>query len=269
MSLGIQSLRDDDLKYLGRNHSAEDAIEAVKMSKSIFPRVSFDLIYSRHNRQTPEMWKKELVEALNLGCSHISLYNLTIEGNTLFHRRYLAGKLDPIDDNIQADLYDVVTNEIDKRGMYQYEVSNFCFVGNECTHNLNYWTLGDYIGIGPGASSRMTINKKRNSTVRIKSPQKWKSLALGSGSGTNLSESLILTNEQSLLELLMVGLRITKGINQTTFQQYSGGLNFQQYFGNKLDQMIEEGFLYIDNELTLKPTKKGLKYHDAVLRHLL
>lgn len=268
ISLGVQSLREDDLKYLGRNHSSQEALSAISLAKSIFPKVSFDLIYSRHNNQTPDKWRQELREALSLECGHISLYNLTFEGNTLFHRQLQAGVLDPVDDNLQADLYDVLLEEVNRVGMEQYEVSNYAFSGQECKHNVNYWTLGDYIGIGPGAAGRVTLNEKRVGSMKIKSPHKWKEAVNRLGTGTDFNETTILSDEESMIELLMVGLRIKKGISISNFKKYSGGKDFMEYFGHKLTYLIEEDLLNVD-ELSLIPTKKGLKYHDAVLRHLI
>jgi putative oxygen-independent coproporphyrinogen III oxidase len=183
LSIGVQSLRPDDLVFLGRSHSPQEAIAAVTQAKKIFPRISMDLIYARHKNHTVAEWRKELQEGLDLADGHISLYALTLEAGTPFHRRANKHKLQSIptivesanqtpnfsriphpheplvlpDEETTADFYQTTVETAEGRGYMQYEISNFAREGNQSKHNLAYWRSHDWIGCGPGAHSRLTI----------------------------------------------------------------------------------------------------------------
>jgi oxygen-independent coproporphyrinogen-3 oxidase len=173
ISMGIQSLRDYDLIALGRMHTVAEARQAFDIARNNFDRVSFDLIYARQH-QDPESWRKELKEALSMAADHISAYQLTIEQGTAFGDRYNRGLLKglPADENAER-MYDITQDECAAAGMPRYEVSNHAAPGQESIHNQVYWKYGDYIGIGPGAHGRLTIDKKRYGTETHLSPEVW------------------------------------------------------------------------------------------------
>lgn len=153
LSLGVQALNDDDLAVLGRLHTVAEARGAIELARQHFPRISFDLIYARPG-QTPEAWTEELAQALRLAPDHLSLYQLTFEPGTPFSALKEAGKITPLDDDTGADLYEITQELCQDAGLPAYEVSNHARPGSECRHNLIYWRMNDYIGVGPGAHGR-------------------------------------------------------------------------------------------------------------------
>jgi putative oxygen-independent coproporphyrinogen III oxidase len=159
VSLGVQSLNDSELKFLGRGHSAKEALAAVERARSIFDRYSFDLIYARPS-QTVSDWEKELAEALTYAGKHLSLYQLTIEENTAFAHAYAKGGFTLPDDVESEALYRLTESMLADSGLRAYEVSNYAVPGEESRHNLTYWQGGDYIGIGPGAHGRITMKQE-------------------------------------------------------------------------------------------------------------
>ncbi len=150
LSLGVQSLDDSALSFLGRRHSAREALKALDIAASYFPRFSFDLIYALPH-QTLESWKKELLEALTYANGHLSLYQLTIEPQTAFAARFKRGEQMTPDEDHAALLYELTEDMMHKAGLPPYEVSNYAAFSQECQHNLLYWNFEDYIGVGPGA----------------------------------------------------------------------------------------------------------------------
>ena len=154
VSIGVQALNDADLRALGRRHTVAEAIAALETAKSIFPRMSFDLIYARVG-QSEKDWRAELERAMKLATEHVSLYQLTIEPDTIFERLWRAGKLALPDDELGRALFDATQEIAEKHGMPAYETSNHARPGAESRHNLVYWRYGDYVGIGPGAHGRI------------------------------------------------------------------------------------------------------------------
>ncbi|MGH1576102.1 radical SAM family heme chaperone HemW [Planktotalea sp.] len=210
ISMGVQALNDRDLKRLGRIHSVEEAKHAFDIARSTFERVSFDLIYARQD-QTLENWKNELNEALCLAIDHLSLYQLTIEKGTAFSARYEKGGLTglPVED-LAADMYDITNELCERAGFSGYEVSNYAKIGAESRHNLIYWRYGDYLGIGPGAHGRLTINGQRHATEHYKMPNAWLENS-ERGTGEKVRNQLSATDQAN--EYLMMGLRISEGID--------------------------------------------------------
>ena len=150
--LGVQSLDDDTLKFLGRPHDANQGQIAITSAQKIFDRVSFDFIYALPE-QTLGQWKRELAQILSLAGNHLSLYQLTIEPGTDFSRRGVSS----IDQDVGADLFEITQDMASAVGLNAYEISNHAQSGCECRHNLNYWDGGDYVGIGPGAHEDFPI----------------------------------------------------------------------------------------------------------------
>ena len=210
VSLGVQSLNDTDLKLLGRLHGREEALRAITLARSIFPRMSFDLIYARPE-QTPDAWAKELDEAIGLAADHLSLYQLTIEEGTPFYGLHKAGKLVVPDGEHSADLYELTRQVTQAAGLLRYEVSNHAFPGAESRHNLIYWRYGDYAGIGPGAHGRLTTGRGRIATATERHPETWLEQVAQSGHGMTVTEELTL--EEQADEMMLMGLRLDAGLD--------------------------------------------------------
>ncbi len=172
VSLGVQSLSDEQLRFLGRLHSAEEARAALQIAGQHFERMSFDLIYARP-QQTEAEWRQELLEALNYARGHLSLYQLTIEPQTAFFDLHRRGRLRIPDDDLAAGLYELTQEICEGAGLPAYEVSNHAAPGQESRHNLTYWRYGDYLGIGPGAHGRLHVAGSKVATAAIRAPQDW------------------------------------------------------------------------------------------------
>jgi oxygen-independent coproporphyrinogen-3 oxidase len=172
VSLGVQALNDADLAALGRQHSAAEAVAAVRLAQRHFPRVSFDLIYARSG-QSLSAWRMELAEALELASEHLSVYQLTIEPETAFGAAWRRGELTVPDEDSAAALYEETQTILEKAGMPAYEISNHARAGSACRHNLTYWRYGDYAGIGPGAHGRLTLGDGRRATRQHRAPEAW------------------------------------------------------------------------------------------------
>jgi len=219
ISLGIQALEDDDLRALGRIHTVAEARAALDIANACFERVSFDLIYARQN-QTPGQWRNELQQALSMGADHLSLYQLTIESGTAFGDRYALGRLRGLpDDDLSADMYQITRDLCEAHGFPAYEVSNHARPGLESRHNLIYWRYGDYIGIGPGAHGRITIDGQRFATQSQPSPEGWLQ-AVAKGSGEIRHQPL--DGLEQAEEYLMMGLRIREGISTARYRALCG-----------------------------------------------
>jgi putative oxygen-independent coproporphyrinogen III oxidase len=210
LSLGVQALDDASLKALGRQHSTQEALEALALAKRHFARVSFDLIYAREG-QTTKAWASELTEALGFAADHLSLYQLTIEEGTPFAARHAAGTL-RIPDGARARALYLLTQELcEAAGLPAYEVSNHARPGSESRHNLLYWRGHDYAGIGPGAHSRITVDGAKRAFSATKSPEGW--LAEVEARGHGLASDDVLSAEEAAEEYLLMGLRLSEGID--------------------------------------------------------
>ncbi|MFO7482571.1 radical SAM family heme chaperone HemW, partial [Oceanibaculum nanhaiense] len=172
VSLGVQALNDADLHFLGREHSAREALDAVAIAARLFDRFSFDLIYARPG-QTVEAWEAELRQALSHAAGHISAYQLTIEEGTPFHLRHARGEFRIPDEDTGAALYEATQDVLEQAGLPAYEISNHARPGEESRHNLAYWRYADYAGIGPGAHGRLTLAQGKIATRQHRAPQIW------------------------------------------------------------------------------------------------
>lgn len=210
VSMGIQALNDTDLKALGREHSVREALEALEIGRHHFRRLSFDLIYTRPD-QTPDAWVKELEQALALSAGHLSLYQLTIEEGTAFHSAWRNGKLRLPEDDIAAELYDLTQYMTAEAGLPAYEISNHARPGEESRHNLVYWRYGDYVGVGPGAHGRLTLEGKRFATAQRHKPEGWVEAVQARGHGS--VEEVAISNRESAEEMVMMGLRLAEGLD--------------------------------------------------------
>lgn len=206
LSVGVQSFDDDVLAFLGRDHSGADALAAIDDAKNTYDRMTFDLIYALAD-QTPDTWRSQLKQALDLYPSHLSLYQLTIEHGTPFFKRNVA----VANEDLAADLYEATQTIMGNAGMPAYEVSNHARTGDESRHNLWCWRGGDYMGIGPGAHGRLNIDGHAYAMHQIHNPARWLEKTRNEGHGTAKRRHLSTTDRAK--ERLMMGLRLTEGID--------------------------------------------------------
>lgn len=253
VSLGVQSLRDSELKFLGRGHSAKEAIGAIELLRKTFDRYSFDLIYARPN-QTLASWYEELSEALELAGGHISLYQLTIEENTAFHHAYAKGGFTLPDEELSEALYRLTEDKMLSRGLIPYEISNYATHGQESRHNLSYWRGDSYVGVGAGAHGRINEDGKRIATQTLKSPERWLENVEKNGHAVEVWQKV--ATEAEIEERVMMGLRLRAGINYQEFKERTGYDLEQNINLGKRDLYIEKGLL-ADDKSNLKTTLNG------------
>lgn len=262
VSVGVQSLDDTSLKYLGRLHTGKEAIIAVQTAQSVFDRVSFDLIYARQN-QTIKAWEQELLSALSLGTNHMSLYQLTIEDGTVFGDRAKIGKLPGLpSEDLSADMYTLTQEIMSSNRLPLYEVSNHAFPGEESRHNLIYWRGGDFIGIGPGAHGRYYQGPKRKATVMTKNPNKWLSQIKRLGHGAE--PSTVLSKSDEALEYLMMSARLVEGTDLKFLETLD--LNLLNY--NNIKGLKKLGLIFVKNE-RMVVTPEGRPVLNSVLSELI
>ena len=241
LSLGVQALDDESLKALGRQHTADEALAALDIAKRHFDRVSFDLIYARP-RQSPASWRDELTRGLSYAADHLSLYQLTIERGTAYAALYDSGSLRIPDEARARELYLLTQELCEAHGFPAYEISNHALVGSESRHNLIYWRGHDYAGIGPGAHSRITQNRARRALSTIKSPEDWLEAVEARGHGLN--QNAALTPEESADEYLLMGLRLTEGIDLAQLEAIGGRAPRQE----RIEALANEGLLKRDGD---------------------
>jgi len=211
LSMGVQALNDADLRALGRTHTVVEAEAAFSIARAAFPRVSFDLIYARMGQELGD-WEAELARALAMAVDHLSLYQLTIEPGTRFAELHARGRLTVPNDDRAAAFYDLTQAMTEAAGMAAYEVSNHAALGAECRHNLIYWRYGDYAGVGPGAHGRLTgADGMRRATESLRDPAAW--MAAVERDGHALTEEVPLTPEDQAAECVLMGLRLSEGID--------------------------------------------------------
>lgn len=265
LSLGVQSLREADLKFLGRAHDAAEAKAAIALAAASFDRFSFDLIYARP-QQNVAGWLAELDEALALAVGHLSLYQLTIEAGTAFHTAYGRGDFALPDDDLAGDLYEATQERLEARGLPAYEISNHARPGEESRHNLVYWRYGDYVGIGPGAHGRLTLDGNKLATRQHKAPERW--LADIAAGGDGMAEEETVSPAEQLDEMLMMGLRLRSGIPRGRFQRDFGQPPEALLQSAALADLTEGGFLTLD-QTGLRATAAGRQRLNAVLARLV
>lgn len=265
LSLGVQALDDAALKFLGRQHSAAEALGALELARAAFPRLSFDLIYARPG-QGGAAWQGELAEALALGPEHISLYQLTIEEGTVFHGAWRRGELVLPEEEAAAALYEETAARLADAGLPAYEISNHARPGGECRHNLTYWRYDDYAGIGPGAHGRLSWNGEKHATRQHRAPEAWLDLVDRQGHGWRQAE--VIAPGQRLSEMVMMGLRLTEGIARGAFAAELGREPEELLPPDRLSHLVDEGYLLLD-DAGLRATAAGRQRLDALLGYLL
>jgi oxygen-independent coproporphyrinogen-3 oxidase len=239
-SLGVQSLTPEALQMLGREHSVAQARAALETARKIFPRLSFDLIYARPG-QTESDWRDELRAALALAADHLSLYQLTIEPGTRFETLHRRGEIVLPEGDAAAALYGATAEEAGRFGLSAYEVSNYASPGAESRHNLAYWRYEDYAGIGPGAHGRISLDGRLYATRRHRAPEPWAERVERDGHGT--VEQTPLPPEEQAREALLMGLRLTEGVDAARFERRTGVALTDALDPDVLAQALEAGYL--------------------------
>lgn len=265
VSIGVQALDDAVLKFLGRQHSAGEAIRALEIGRATFPRLSFDLIYARPG-QSLEAWQSELAAALDLANSHISLYQLTIEPGTAFEQRVARGDFQVLPEEQQAVLFDWTAARLERAGLPAYEISNHARPGEESRHNLTYWRYGDYVGIGPGAHGRLTLDGRKFATRQHRAPEAWLEAVERAGHATRQRDEV--EPAARLQEMVMMGLRLAEGIPAARFIAETGFDIEAALDAQRLKRMTQGGFLTLEGD-RLTATPEGRTRLDAVLGALL
>lgn len=261
LSLGLQALDDAALKFLGRNHDAAEGRRAAETAARLFPRLSLDLIYALPD-QTPRAWADELRAAVALGAEHISPYQLTIEEGTAFDRAVRRGLFLPPGDEAGADLYDTTQAVLEAEGFEAYEVSNHARgEAARSRHNLVYWTGVDYVGAGPGAHGRITVEGARLATEAADRPADYIARVNASGTGFAVREAL--TPLQATEERLLSGLRIRDGV---AFGEVSALVLSPDT--PVVRRLVEMG-LIADDALRLRATRDGRRLLNAVTSELI
>ncbi len=261
VSMGIQALNDPDLRRLGRLHNVAEALTAFDIARNEFDRVSFDLIYARQDQSLAD-WEAELKQALSLAIDHLSLYQLTIENGTAFGDRYSRGKLRGLpDEDLGADLYNLTQEICGTMGMPAYEVSNHARDGAQSRHNLIYWRYGDYIGIGPGAHGRLTIDGQKWATECYGQPDRWLN---GVQDITTEKPRSLLSGKDQAAEYLLMGLRLKEGIDPKRYAALAG----EVLSPSALDHLTEIGVLdQARDRITV--TDQGFMVLNSVIETLL
>ena len=258
LSLGLQSFDDDALRFLGRAHSTREGWKALETAQKHFRRVSFDLIYALPG-DTEESWSATLAQALSLGTSHLSLYELTIEPGTRFASMVAKGQFEPLDADTGAGLYELTDAMTSAAGLPAYEISNHARRGQESRHNLTYWRYGDYAGIGPGAHGRRLGMR----SVRHRKPENFLSAVRRNGHG--ISEDALLTPVEAADEELVMGLRLREGIDADAIARRFGLGAIVDW--RRADRLVASGHLTrVDDRIAL--TAAGRLLLDWILAEI-
>ncbi|AXK42567.1 radical SAM family heme chaperone HemW [Erythrobacter aureus] len=257
VSLGVQSLSDEVLRFLGRLHGVDEALKAVTVAQRHFARVSIDLIYARPD-QTEADWEVELGEALALGTDHMSLYQLTIEPATRFATDVRRGVFEPLGDDYAADLFALTREMTEAAGLPAYEVSNHARPGQESRHNLTYWRYQDYVGIGPGAHGR----RCGIATIRHRKPENYLSAVAMQGHG--IAEARPLAHGEQASEALLMGLRLAEGVDLAALARRFDAAPAALVDEAKLALYRDLGLVWMEQE-RIGVTPQGMPLLDALL----
>ncbi|MFQ5534704.1 MAG: radical SAM family heme chaperone HemW [Sphingomonadales bacterium] len=267
LSLGIQALDDQALKFLGREHSAVEALAALALAGRHFERFTFDLIYARPG-QSLNSWAAELGRALDLAGGHLSLYQLTVEPRTVFAARSRRGEVLAADPDLAATLYETTEEICRAAGLYRYEVSNYAARGQESRHNLNYWRHGEYVGIGPGAHGRLRLGAPGalHALNQLREPGAWLAAVEARGHGTERSEPL--DRPTLATEMLLMALRLEEGLSRRRFQDAMGRPVEDFISADATATLAEEGLLE-SGPRAITVTARGMTVLDSILALLL
>jgi len=257
VSLGLQSLDDAALRFLGRAHGVGEGLAALDIAQSVFSRVSFDLIYALPG-QSEAAWAAELARAIGFGTDHLSLYQLTIEPGTRFATLAARGELVPADPDHAATLFEHTREATTAAGIPAYEISNHARPGQESRHNLTYWRYGDYLGVGPGAHGR----RGATATVRRKKPENWMASVRAQGHGMEPEEPLAPATRAA--EALLMGLRLAEGVDLARIARTSGVEEDRLVDRAAIDRLACLGFIEREGS-RLRVREPGMLLLDAIL----
>ena len=261
VSLGLQSLDDAALAFLGRAHSVAESLDALAVAQHHFGRVNIDLIYARP-AQTAGHWEAELKRALSFGTDHMSLYQLTIEPGTRFETLVRTGHFIPADDDDAATLYELTGQMTSAAGIPTYEISNHAKPGSESRHNLSYWRYDDYIGIGPGAHGR----RLNFATQRHKKPENFLSAVEHNAHGISSEDRLDAATRAT--ESLLMGLRLAEGISLSRLSDRTGIASDDLLDIHAVDKIAQLGFIRCDGD-RVTVTPQGMPLLDAILPQIV
>lgn len=261
LSIGVQSINDTDLQFLGRNHNASEAISAANFALEHFNNVSCDIIYAIPNR-TLNDWEKELREIISIGAQHLSLYQLMIEYGTKFYAQHKLGRIKLPSNDVQSQLYEYTNQTLQDAGYKHYEVSNYAKNNLISVHNANYWSYGEYIGIGPGAHGRLSIQDggwKMRAFESEYNPTKW----LSSG----IAKCEILDSKTAFDEMLIMGLRCLSGISISRMRQFASEYTDKLLKSQRLQALLDQKYLILDEDRIL-PTPCGMGLNWSIVKYL-
>ena len=261
VSIGVQSFDAQVLEFLGRAHSEDEARRAIATAQDHFARVSFDLIYARPG-QSLTAWESELTSALAFGTDHLSLYQLTIEPGTRFATLAAKGDLTIPDGDTAADLFEATDAMTRAAGLPRYEVSNHARVGQESRHNLAYWRYADYAGVGPGAHGR----RLGQATERHKKPENFITAVERNGHGLKVEADLP-ANERAT-EAMLMGLRLTEGIDLARIEMRSGLTRYAFVDGDAVARLVGQGLMRQAGD-RLMVTDDGILLLDSILSEVV
>lgn len=271
-SIGVQSLNDDDLIVLGRDHSSSDAVRTIEEARRLVPgRVSVDIMFGRPQHTVPN-WESELHELLQVCDNHVSLYQLTLERGTQLFKQVLNGDVKMPEDDVTAEMYQCARGILHQHGFHQYEVSNFARNNAVSHHNLSYWKGRQYIGVGPGAHGRFVPLAEggvfREARTQTLEPDVWMREVQQRGHGTR--RRIQLHHRELLEEVLVMGLRLTEGITHKHWQIFSPHMSLHDVFGTTpgVQDLLQEEKLILD-ERGLCCSYDGLALLDSILPTLL
>jgi len=267
LSLGIQALNDGDLKFLGRQHSAKEALETIETAAKIFDNFSFDLIYARP-QQSLKSWREELERAISFQTKHLSLYQLTIEKGTRFFGDFQKKKFTMPSQELSAQFYELTDEITSANGFRTYEISNYAKDGFACAHNLTYWRGLDYAGIGAGAHSRIYFEneKNRRAISLLCEPSAWLNKVESDGIAIQKIEEI--TQDELLEELILMGLRLEEGIDEKYFYPHFSK-KFREIFDyKKLEKMQDDGLIILSENI-IKITAQKRILSDAIIRKII
>ncbi|XP_058510540.1 radical S-adenosyl methionine domain-containing protein 1, mitochondrial [Solea solea] len=271
-SIGVQSLQDDDLRVLGRDHSSHQALQTIEEAQRLCPgRVSVDVIFGRPGQRV-DSWEKELSEVLKVCDDHVSLYQLTLERGTQLFKQVQRGEVTVPADDVTAEMFQCARRTFHKSGFVQYEVSNFARNNAVSHHNLSYWKGQQYIGVGPGAHGRFVPfgegGVAREARTQTLEPDVWMREVQQKGHGTR--RRIQLSHLELLEEVLVMGLRLTEGINHKHWELFSPQLGLRDIFGTSADvqDLLRNGQLILDDR-GLRSSWDGLAFLDSILPALL
>jgi oxygen-independent coproporphyrinogen-3 oxidase len=250
ISLGIQSFNNSHLKVLGRVHDQDEALNAIAIAKEFFKEVNVDLMYALPE-QTIEEAVQDIRTAISMQTTHLSLYHLTLEPNTLFAK--FPPKIP--DEDLAAEMQDQLLEEMEKAGFGRYEISAYAKNKSQCFHNLNYWTFGDYLGIGAGAHGKISSANRILRTIKERHPEQYVQKVFSPSKG--LIEERTVDRDEVVFEFMLGALRLKDGVSMDLFEERTGILQLE--IQDKIDEAIQVGLLE-SNPKRLQATRLGFQF---------